>query len=370
MFRATRVWLDLEALRNNLQLLKRWNGADFFCPMVKANAYGHGAGTVARVVQEVGASALGVSLVEEGLALRAGGLEMPILVFAPFDVAAVSAMLTHQLTPVVTRFEDLEAISSLKCKSPIHVHLKFNTGMCRLGFDEADLARLRAWIGQHPQIHVAGGCTHFTHGDEPERMDGPSQQQLQKLRWMHEGFGGALHAHKSSSLASYALLGLAKPAGIGARPGISVYGLPHEGALTGPGLRPVLNWATRLTHTHRIRKGETVSYGARWRAERDSIIGVLPVGYGDGLMRTLSGKLHMLFRGQRVPAVGSVCMDYTMVDLTEAIQEGAPQLGEEVVLIGRQGSREIGVLELAQAAGTIPYEVVAGIRSRVAREVQ
>ncbi len=370
MFRANWIQLDRMALKANLQLLQQWNGPDFFCPMVKANAYGHGALLVAHVVQEVGASALGVALVEEGLALRAGGIELPILVFAPFCRSAASAMLTHRLTPVVTRMADLHALESLKWKSTLPVHLKFNTGMCRLGFDESDLPSLRRWLKDNPNLKIEGVCTHLIYGDDAPGPESASDRQLQQLVQMSEGFSGVRHAHKSASLCTRATLGLKKISGVGARPGISMYGLPHEGASVGPGLKPVLQWHSRLMHVHTIKVGEGVSYGATWRAARPSVIGVVPVGYGDGYMRALSNQVFALYRGQRVKNVGTVCMDYTMFDLTDAAKAGAPALGDEIVLIGRQGDAEIKAGELAEAVGTIAYEVVTAIRERVARKVE
>jgi alanine racemase len=383
MFRPTVVRLDLEALRHNLRLLKTWNGGDFFCPMLKANAYGHGVIPIAHAATDVGVDALGVSLIEEGLQLRAAGITMPILVFAPFDHVAASAMLTHQLSPVLTRMEDLTALTALKLKSPIDVHVKFNTGMCRLGFDVGELPELHRRFNEHTELNLRGLCTHLTHGEEPELPDGPTARQLALFKniakkmneKMPQGFAPPmiLHAHKSATLSTYARLGIKKPSGIGARPGIAIYGLPFEGREAGPGLRPVLRWATRLSNVHKIPKGSSVSYGSRWHAERPSVIGVIPVGYGDGYLRALSNRAKMLFRGRRVPSVGSVCMDYIMLDLTDAVQDGLPQLGEEIVLIGKQTghgtSEEITAGELAELAGTIAYEVVTRISSRVVREV-
>lgn len=367
MFRPTRLKIDLAALKHNLSLLKQANGADFFCPMVKANAYGHGDVVIAQAIESVGTSALGVALVEEGLSLRTGGVKAPILVFAPFDKASASAMFTHQLTPVVTRFEDLDALAALKCKMPISVHLKFNTGMCRLGFDSSELTQLRARLHELTHIQVAGVCTHLTHGHEAHLPEGQSQRQLQTLKAMAGDFPGVRHAHKSASLGALANHSQSKTPGIGARPGISIYGLPYEGRFIGPGLKPVLSWVSALARVHEIKAGESVSYGARWTAARPSWIGVVPVGYGDGYRRSLTGA-EVLFRGARVPVVGIVCMDYIHVDLTDVLRDGVPQAGEEIVLLGRQGTQEISAVELAEKAGTIAYEIVTSISSRVARQ--
>lgn len=370
MLRPTRVQIDASALKDNLALLKKWNGADaFFCPMVKANAYGHGEVEVARIVENFGVSAMGVALFEEGLALREAGIKSPILVFAPVEKASASAALTHGLIPVAGRMEDLEALSEVGGRAKIPLHLKFNTGMNRLGFDSEELIRVGDFLKAHPNLEVTGVCTHLTHGEEAHRPDGPSARQLQKFQKMSEGFPGVRHVHKSASLAALAEHGGRKDPDVGARPGISIYGLPQDGDRTAAGIKPVLSWKSALVRTHEVEKGQSVSYGARWTAARRSHIGVVSVGYGDGYMRALSNRGQMLFRGKRVPVVGSVCMDYTMVDLTDACHDGRPQAGEEIVVVGRQGGQEITVAFLAGQAGTIGYEIATAISRRVNREV-
>lgn len=369
MFRRTRTLIDSEALRHNLNLLKEWNGSAFFCPMVKANAYGHGDIEVARILDQQGCSALGVALIEEGLRLRRAGIRSSILTFSALNEDAAAAALAEGLTPVVGRFEDIQALDRARTNNvQVKVHLKFNTGMQRMGFDAADLSQLKAELNRNPWLEVVGLCTHLTHGEEADRPDGFTQRQLQRFNEMSRGFEGAVrHAHKSASLA--VLAGLPKDPTIGGRPGIGLYGLPHEGRQIGPGLRPVLTWATELVRVHVVEKGETVSYSGRWTASRRSYIGVVPLGYGDGYHRVLSNKGFMLCRGRRVPVVGSVCMDYTLLDLTDLSAEGIFQPGEAVVALGGQGREHIGAAELAEAAGTIAYEIVTHIAARVSREV-
>jgi len=315
MFRPTLVKIDSAALKHNLELLKKWNGAgSFFCPMVKANAYGHGDIAVAKIAESSGVSALGVALVEEGLTLREAGIRAPILVFASLNTAAVSAALTHQLTPVAGRFEDLTALVAVGVK--VKFHLKFNTGMNRMGFDVNELPRLKEFLAQNPNLQVEGVCTHLSHGEEAFEADGYSARQLAKFKQMSEGFPGVRHAHKSASLVALHEKGQAKDPAIGCRPGISIYGLPQDGHKTGPGLKPVLSWSTRLLRVHDVEKGDAVGYGARWVAPQKSVIGIVPVGYGDGYSRALSNRGEMIYRETRVPVVGSVCMDYTLIDLT------------------------------------------------------
>lgn len=360
MLRRTQLKIDTSALRHNLNLLKKWNGSAFFVPMVKANAYGHGADLVARVAQDEGCDALGVALVEEGVYLRAHGVTCPILTFAPLSREGAHACVQQNITPVIGRFEDIAALEATG--APVKAHLKFNTGMQRLGFDASDLAKLKSELAVKKWLTVEGLCTHLTHGQDALE-DGPTRIQLAKFAEMTAGFGGVKHAHKSASLA--ATQG-SKAADIGARCGIGIYGLPHDGREAGEGLRPVLTWVTELTHVHTVEKGETASYSGRWTAPRRSRIGVVPLGYGDGYMRVLSNKGQMLCKGVKVPVVGSVCMDYTMVDLTDLKEE--VKAGEPIVVLGRQGTEEISAADIAETADTIAYEIVTQISARVARE--
>lgn len=365
MKRRTQVRIDTAALRHNINLLKSWNGDDFFCPMLKANAYGHGDELVARVCEEVGVSAVGVATIEEGEQLRAAGIQVPILAFAPLSPESAQAAIKSLITLAIGRFEDIAAIERVHQGKPISVHLKFNSGMQRLGFDVVQLKQLKSELSAKSWLQVEGVCTHLTHGEEAAVANGPTQTQLLQFAKMTEGFPGIRHVHKSASLA---VLQNRKVPGTGSRPGIGIYGLPHDGRAVGEGLRPVLTWMSELVNIRTVEKGETVSYSGRWTAHRRSVIGVLPIGYGDGYMRSLSNKGAVLCRGQRVPVVGSVCMDYIMVDLTDIAGEGSLQPGESVVVLGRQGNQEVSAADIAEWADTIAYEVVTNISRRVARE--
>lgn len=360
--RPTRVRVDTAVLKQNLAALRSINGSAFFCPMIKANAYGHGIREVAPTVAASGADAAGVALIEEGIELRRIGFKLPVLTFAPVQSGDADALREYKLTPVLGRFEDLENLGN----QPAQVHLKFNTGMQRLGFDFDQLPELHERLKQAAHVKVAGLCTHFTHGEEAAKPQGPTAKQFQTFLEMTKGLPGVKHAHKSATLASTELNKV--HAEIGARPGISIYGLPYDDGKTGAGLKPVLSWHTQLIHVHQVESGESVSYGARWTAARRSTIGVVPMGYADGYFRSLSNKGSMLFRGKKVPVAGTVCMDYVLLDLTGACTDGAAKPGEAIVVIGRQGSSEIQAADIAALAGTIEYEVVTSISARVSRE--
>lgn len=364
MHRRTQLRIDTAALEHNLHLLKKWNGPNFFCPMVKANAYGHGSVLVAKTIEQMGLPTMGVALVEEGVELRQNGITKEIVTFAPLTEEGADAVMKNKLTPVITRLDDLLALEAVRGKQDVEVHLKLNTGMQRLGFDTAEIPLLKAEIKSKPWIKVAGVCTHLTHGEDAEMANGPTAAQLKLFHQMAEGFPGVRHAHKSASLA---VLKEKEKHNVGARPGIGIYGLPHNRREVGEGLRPVLSWNTEITMVHTVDKGANVSYSGRWTAARKSTIGVVPMGYGDGYMRVLSNRGFMLCRGQRVPVVGSVCMDYILLDLTDIEGDGKVQPGEPVVVLGRQGQAEISAGELGELAGTIAYEIVTNISKRVAR---
>jgi alanine racemase len=240
--------------------------------------------------------------------------------------------------------------------------------MNRLGFDLSEMAKLREVLSSSPNVRVEGVCTHLSHGEEIDQAQGISQQQLHRFNEMAKDLPGVRHAHKSASLATLARKGLKKNDNLGARPGITLYFLTFDEDLSGPGLRPALRWKSALVRVHQVQKGEGVSYGARWIAENPATIGVVPVGYGDGYLRAYSNRAKMLFRGAQVPVVGSVCMDYTLVDLSNVCRDQPAQPGEEIVMLGQQGNAEVSAATLAAIAGTITYEVVTGIRRRVRRE--
>ena len=363
--RPTWVEIDVSALAQNLIWLKALNGDAFFCPMVKANAYGHGDVLVAKTAEKLGADAVGVALIEEGIRLREQGVRLPILVFAAFDTNNASYLYRHRLTPVLGRPADLEALAG--APPDFAVHLKMNTGMQRLGFDESDLPRLRADLGRL-KLKVTGVCTHFTHGEDGATPTSPSGVQLERFQQMSEGLGGARHANKSASLLNLnEQIGAADGAKrIGARPGIALFGIPPGAKALDAHLRPVLSWRTQITHVHKIKANATVGYDGAWRADRDTILGVVPVGYADGFTRAMGAKQgQMEWRGERVAVVGRVCMDYTFLDLTDVVaRSAAAATGEPVTIIGPN----ITAAERAGAVGTIPYELVTGISARVPRE--
>jgi alanine racemase len=368
--RRTRAEIDLEALERNYRALRAVAPGLEVLAMIKANAYGHGAVPVARRLEAAGARFLGVALVEEGVELREAGVRAPILVLGGAYDGAYGRMVELQLTPTVFREDHVRqlAAAARKAGRPAPVHLKVDTGMARLGASIRELPRLLDLLKDTPEVRLEGLASHLASADvRGEALNG---RQLERWREVLKTVRGAgfqpAFRHISNSAA---LLGIPEASDGSlfnlARPGLTLYGLSPAGWLEGRvPLSPVLSWKTAIIHLQSLEPGATVSYGATWTAARPSRIATLPVGYADGYSRQCSNRAQVLVRGRRAPVVGRVCMDLCMVDVTDV--PGA-EVGDEVVLVGRQGGEQISASELAAHAGTIPYEVLCGVGARVPR---
>ncbi len=382
--RRSTATVDLVRLRENFRRVRALGPANApICPMVKADAYGHGDVHVSRVLRAEGAEHLGVVATEEGIRLRKAGDKGSILVFGGFHtVESIEELIHENLTPVVCDWSQLQLLNERAGRigrSEVAIHLEFDTGMGRLGFTVEEAVRLREWLNNHPRVKLRGVATHFVRGEDLGVPGGDSERQLQLFSRALAAFQGLrieVHTLSSSSIVagrrrSLENFGL-KPADFGSpgmRPGISIYGEePSANPDLQMGVKPVLRWASRLARVHRVEKGGTISYNGTWRAPRESWIGVVPVGYADGFRRALSNRGFILCRGRRAPVVGNVCMDYFMTDLTDVVREtGSLEAGEEVVIIGEQNGTSITANEVASWIQTISYEVLTGIGARVPR---
>jgi alanine racemase len=383
-FRPTIAEVDLAKIQFNFRALSGLlPKTTFVCPMIKADAYGHGDIEVGRALRQAGANHLGVNLVEEAIGLRQGGDKGELLTFALFDERGANAVVEFSLTPVVSDWYQLEAIEKVLKKrsgivAPLKIHFKFNTGMSRLGFSVSEAKKLRERIDSRGFV-LAGICTHLLRGDDAGVAGGESEAQFSRFSETLGAFADLnpiVHVLNSSGMINLSTRVTAKKplgAGVtwpyGARPGIGIYGVaPSNDEGTDIHLQPALSLKSHLALVRQVRNGESVSYGATWRAKRDSVIGVVPLGYADGYMRLLSNKASVLCRGKRVPVTGIVCMDFTMIDLTDVVATtGLIAPGEEVVLIGEQAGQEITAQELATLIGTNPYEILTNISRRVPR---
>lgn len=386
--RPTVAVINLGKIADNFRILKSTvaRGA-FVCPMVKANAYGHGDIVIAARLRSEGAENLGVGLIEEGLHLRENGDAGRVLHFGLFDTDGAEVMLEKDLTPVLSSRDNLESLVTAierrrgagRLHRPVDVHLKINTGMNRLGISLSSVSSMATRLAELAGkgfVQLKGVCTHFSNAEDFDAASGNSFEQLSRFRVAEKEIQAAgftsFQSHIANSSATLAIARLKKAdptlENLGIRPGLSLYGVePDTVHATSLGVRPALRFLSRITHIQEVRKGEGVSYGLRWRAERDSRIGVIPCGYADGYRRGLSsspGTTFVIVRGQRVPVVGTVCMDYFMCDLTEV---EAASIGDTVTLIGTVGGVSVTVNELATRIQSIPYEIFTGISERVPR---
>lgn len=393
MYRPTFAEINLDHLAHNVGLIQRaFPTAPFLCPMVKANAYGHGDVIVCRFLETLGIKTLGVCLIEEGLRLRDHGIQSEILVFRGFNKAGAEELVRKQMTPVVSTWEQLEILENLNSGTPIGIHLKFDTGMNRLGFVPAEGQKLFDRLWQNKKLRVQALATHLFNGEDAESETGLSAGQLQQLNQlvkMFKPFNIFSHVLNSSGVLSAMALKqqvqqqIQQQSGSaplilqnwGLRPGLMIYGYNplHPGG-TGPAsLRGVMSLKAKVTLFRHLQAGETVSYNGTWKAKKTSVIGVLPIGYADGYHRTLSNQASVIFAGQRVPLVGNVCMDYLMIDVTSLAQGHSFESfveryrEQEVVLFGFAGSEFLSPEELASKAHSITWEILTSVSERVPR---
>lgn len=358
--------IDLAALAQNLRQVRRLAGSADILAVVKADAYGHGAVSVARALALEGVRRFGVATVQEGALLRDAGIQAQILVLGGLLPAQLGDLLAYRLTPVIHEASLAEALADRlpAGQPPYPVHLKVDTGMGRLGFlPEEVLPLLQARPFAH-RLLAEGLMTHLADSDNADPAY--TRHQVGRFETLVAQVAGAgvkiplLHAANSA-----AIIGHPAARFNAVRPGLMLYGyvtLPPGHAL--PELVPALTLRTTIVQVRRLNKGDSVSYNRTFIASRPSRIAVLPIGYADGYSRALSNKGAVLVQGRRCPVVGRVCMDMTLVDVTPL---AAVSIGDEAILIGRQGDESVSAAEVAAWAGTIPYEVLCGIGPRVPR---
>lgn len=351
--KRSRAWIEIDrtALRHNVKVLqKRLPPGCALMPAVKANAYGHGAVAVARECREMGVNAFCVAALAEGIELRQQGIPGEILILGWTDPRQARLLHQYRLTQTVV---DLTYARDLDRQGdPIGVHIKIDTGMHRLGIHWERREEM-AQIFHCENLYVTGAFTHLC-GDSIAAEQG--RRFYQAVGWLKEqGFA----VPKAHLLASDGLLRHPELGGDYARVGMALYGIGSRE------LRPVLSLKARVAQVREVPAGESAGYGLRFTAQHPSRIGVLTIGYGDGLPRSLScGGGYVLLHGRKAPIAGMVCMDQTLVDVTD-IPEASP--GDTAVLIGKSGGEEIFAVALAAQAGTIPNEVLSRLGQRLTR---
>lgn len=377
MTRNCRAEISASAIHHNVATLKKLMSPDaYFCPMVKADAYGHGATLVCEELQKLKIPQVGVAFVEEGMELRESNIRsLDILTFGSFAAEGVNLIERYDLIPVVSSLQQLQLLTQ-NLQEPRRVHLKFNTGMNRLGFGIAQAAEVLEFVKAQKKLQLEGICTHMAVGEDGGDALGVTHAQLERFESLIASYPKNLKVHALNSASLISLFCHFGKQSLGVRPGLSLYGIQPDfkavseqaaAAFQNISLQPVMQLKSEVVQFHELKAGERVSYGGKWQARKPSVIAVAAVGYADGLSRRLSPGSHMLFRGEKVSIVGTICMDYTMIDVTDVIkgQPGVP--GEEVVIFGRQGSSEISVRALADQLGTIAYEIFTGLGRRVPR---
>lgn len=365
--RPTHVEIDLDALRHNFLQARRQAGSDRkVLAVVKADAYGHGAARVAPVLQQAGADCFGVAMVEEGVELRRAGIERPVLVLGGIYPGQEEEIFAHRLVPCLF---DLEAARRLDAGARAAgriqpYHLKLDTGMGRVGFRPEELGAVLGELAALKGLAMEGVITHLALADEIEHPF--TGEQLQRYRDCLAQVRGAGFAPTLTHLAnSAALFSRDVPECNMVRPGIVLYGGLPSGEFAGRlDLRPVMSFRTSVVQVKAVPAGTGVSYAHRFRAARPTVLAAIPVGYADGYSRHLTCKGEVLVRGRRAPVAGTVCMDWTLLDVTDI---PGVAVGDPVTLLGRDNGNCITADEWAARIGTISYEVFCQVSKRVPR---
>ena len=356
--RPTQAVISRKALLNNLGVVRSAAGDAQVMAVVKANAYGHGLIQTARLFEAAGVRYFGVALVEEGLALRRAGIQARILVLNGVMDEGLQVCLAARLTPVVHDLTQIALLERAARGNAFCVHVELDTGMGRLGLTPSQVEPFIQGLALFPDLRLEGLMTHFPVADQDAAF---TRAQLAQLHAAAAAFRRAgfpptmLHAANSPALFRLpdARLGLVRVGG-------ALYGAdPSCGEL-----QAALRLESRVLTLREIERGQSVGYDRSYRAERRTHVASVPLGYGDGLMRSLAGSGSMLVRGRRCRIVGNVSMDLTTIDVTD-VPDCAP--GDLVTVLGTQGGETISVFDMARHAGTIPYHVLATLGDRVPR---
>jgi len=370
MGRPTIAEIDLDALRFNAAQVREWiKGEAEILAVVKADAYGHGAGPVARELESAGVNIFGVATGEEGRELRRAGLSATVLVLAGIDPQELGEVIQSDLTPVLFDLDTARLLDRQagNLRKNLSVHLKVDTGMSRLGIPWREWEAAVDVLPSLKNLKIEGVMSHLAVAESEAPEDRAfTEEQIRRFQSCLEYIGQRGVQPRYVHLANSAATTLWEKARFNlVRPGLMLYGMhpaPHLKRYIS--LRPALCWKTKILSLKRVPAGDPVSYGRTYKGSKDILIATLPVGYADGYSRRLSNRAEVLVRGRRAKVAGIVCMDLTMVEVSQIPDV---QAGDEVVLLGKQGTDEISAVEMAGWMETIPYEVLCGIGKRVPR---
>jgi len=364
-YRPTFAEIDLGAIRYNIRKIRDIVGRDIkILGIVKADAYGHGMKEISKIIIGEGVEYLGVASLDEARELRRSGIKSKIIVLGPILPEEVEGVLRFNVIQAVSDLNIAKRLSGIgQAKNRlIKIHAKIDTGMGRIGVWHKDALNFVKELAKLKNIKVDGIFTHFPSAED----DSFFTRQIKDFKALIEELCryniDIPFKHTSNSIALVDF----KDAHMNmVRPGLVMYGLyPRNSLMKKLKLKPALSLKTKVVYVKPVSKGRSISYGRTYIAQRDTMIATIPVGYGDGYSRDLSNRASVLVRGRRVPVVGRVCMDMSMIDVGHLNKVG---VGDGVVLIGRQGKEMIRTEELAKFMKTIPYEVVCNIGRRVPR---
>lgn len=367
--RLTRAFIHLDHLTHNFRLLQSLAGGAQVWPVLKANGYGHDAAIVAAHLGGLGCDTFCVADVEEAVVLAESGAQATLIVLSATLPQHSEPLVAFNCQPVVCTLEMVEALAAAadKFAKRISVHVKVDTGMGRIGIGPQEVGAFLECCRSFPALEVRGLMSHFPRADETDKSYSSAQlARFQQLVETTKGYGIKTY-HMANSAAIFALPDSHLDA---VRPGIALYGLRPSATFTHPpaqALKPVMELKTQVVFVKEVTAGVGLSYGHAFHTQSPSRIATLPIGYGDGLSRNLSGRFEVLIRGRRCPQVGRITMDMSLVDVTALGDQVA--LGDQAVIIGRQGTDAISADDLALKLGTISYEIVTGISYRVPRVV-
>jgi alanine racemase len=362
--RPTRAEIDLGAIANNVRVMRAVAHGSRLYAVVKADAYGHGLVPVARCFEQQGVDGLCVALAEEGLTLRACGITKPILVLSGAYGEAHDRVLAAHLTPVIHNHAQAAAFARAARGKSVAVHLKIDTGMGRLGVPLHELGAFLEQLRALPELRIDGVMTHLSSAENDPVF---TRLQLERFAGAVRAIRAAGHAPRMVHAANSAgTFGFPEARQSLVRVGLALYGVSPalRGGATGDGLIPAMRLRTEVLALRELPPGSPVGYDQTHVTTRMTRVATVPIGYGDGLMRAASNRAHMLVREQRCPILGRISMDLTTLDVTD-LPDCA--LGDDVIVIGRQGAAEISAHELAKACDTIAYEVLTNISPRVPR---
>jgi alanine racemase len=365
VLRPTNVEVDLSRLTENYKAIKKRVGDSVIMPILKANAYGHGLIEVARHIEAVGAQYIGVAYLEEGLLLREAGIKIPILVLGGIIGSQIPLFIKKDLTLTASSIEKLEQVdrAAEAIGKRAKVHLKIDTGMERIGVHYYSAESFLETSLACKHVDIEGIFSHFANADSLD---------ISSAKMQLERFDEVLNFYEERSLPfpirhianSGAILQIPDSFYEMVRPGIILYGVyPTSDVPKTVVVRPALSWKSRVVYFKVVKPGHPVSYGSTWVSDHMVRMVTIPVGYGDGYFRSMSDKAQVIIRGKKYPVVGRICMDQMMVN----IEWDTAYNGDEVVLIGEVGDECVSCEDLAKWAGTIPYEILTNINSRVPR---